>query len=564
MTVEKKWSILDADKSLINNLSTSLNVSDIIAKLLVLRGVHTFEEAKLFFRPELEHLHDPFLMKDMSKAVQRIEKAIANNENILIYGDYDVDGTTSVAMVYQFLYKRTKNIRYYIPCRYTEGYGVSFKAIEYAYENNVSLIIALDCGIRAVSQINYANKKKIDFIICDHHTPGEHLPEAIAILNPKQKKCNYPFSDLSACGVGFKLIHAFSVKNEISFSEVIKYLDLVVISISADIVPMNGENRVLSFYGLKQINTKPSSGIKALIGLTNKKNELNVSDILFGIAPRINAAGRIDHATKAVEVLIEQDYIKAKQLAKLIDLNNIKRKELEAETTREAIEMLDKTKNTNVVFHSNWHKGVIGIVASRLIESHYRPTIVFAEKDGLLTGSARSINDFNLYESLLKCSYLFEKFGGHKYAAGLTLKKENLEQFIIEFEKIVSEKITLEQLQPNIAIDMEINIDEIDYKLFRIIDQLSPFGPTNKRPIFLSKGVSDSGFAKQVGDMKNHLKLNIKKSEKVIPAIGFNMGRHLQSISRFNDFDICYSIDQNEWNGRKELQIQILDLKINS
>ena len=564
MMVEKKWSVLDADKSLINNLSTSLNVSDIIAKLLVLRGVHTFEEAKLFFRPELEHLHDPFLMKDMSKAVQRIEKAIANNENILIYGDYDVDGTTSVAMVYQFLYKTTKNIRYYIPCRYTEGYGVSFKAIEYAYENNVSLIIALDCGIRAVSQINYANKKKIDFIICDHHTPGEHLPEAIAILNPKQKECNYPFSDLSACGVGFKLIHAFSIKNEISFSEVIKYLDLVVISISADIVPMNGENRVLAFYGLKQINTKPSSGIKALIGLTNKKNELNVSDILFGIAPRINAAGRIDHARKAVEVLIEQDYIKAKQLAQLIDLNNIKRKELEAETTREAIEMLDKTKNTNVVFHSNWHKGVIGIVASRLIESHYRPTIVFAEKDGLLTGSARSINDFNLYESLLKCSYLFEKFGGHKYAAGLTLKKENLEQFIIEFEKIVSEKITLEQLQPNIAIDMEINIDEIDYKLFRIIDQLSPFGPTNKRPIFLSKGVSDSGFAKQVGDMKNHLKLNIKKSEKVIPAIGFNMGRYLQSISRVNDFDICYSIDQNEWNGRKELQIQILDLKINS
>ena len=564
MTVEKKWSVLDADKSLINNLSTSLNVSDIIAKLLVLRGVHTFEEAKLFFRPELEHLHDPFLMKDMSKAVQRIEKAIANNENILIYGDYDVDGTTSVAMVYQFLYKTTKNIRYYIPCRYTEGYGVSFKAIEYAYENNVSLIIALDCGIRAVKQINYANKKKIDFIICDHHTPGEHLPEAIAILNPKQKECNYPFSDLSACGVGFKLIHAFSIKNEISFSEVIKYLDLVVISISADIVPMNGENRVLAFYGLKQINTKPSSGIKALIGLTNKKNELNVSDILFGIAPRINAAGRIDHARKAVEVLIEQDYIKAKQLAQLIDLNNIKRKELEAETTREAIEMLDKTKNTNVVFHSNWHKGVIGIVASRLIESHYRPTIVFAEKDGLLTGSARSINDFNLYESLLKCSYLCEKFGGHKYAAGLTLKKENLEQFIIEFEKIVSEKITLEQLQPNIAIDMEINIDEIDYKLFRIIDQLSPFGPTNKRPIFLSKGVSDSGFAKQVGDMKNHLKLNIKKSEKVIPAIGFNMGRYLQSISRVNDFDICYSIDQNEWNGRKELQIQILDLKINS
>ena len=564
MTVEKKWSVLDADKSLINNLSTSLNVSDIIAKLLVLRGVHTFEEAKLFFRPELEHLHDPFLMKDMSKAVQRIEKAIANNENILIYGDYDVDGTTSVAMVYQFLYKTTKNIRYYIPCRYTEGYGVSFKAIEYAYENNVSLIIALDCGIRAVSQINYANKKKIDFIICDHHTPGEHLPEAIAILNPKQKECNYPFSDLSACGVGFKLIHAFSIKNEIYFSEVIKYLDLVVISISADIVPMNGENRVLAFYGLKQINTKPSSGIKALIGLTNKKNELNVSDILFGIAPRINAAGRIDHARKAVEVLIEQDYIKAKQLAQLIDLNNIKRKELEAETTREAIEMLDKTKNTNVVFHSNWHKGVIGIVASRLIESHYRPTIVFAEKDGLLTGSARSINDFNLYESLLKCSYLCEKFGGHKYAAGLTLKKENLEQFIIEFEKIVSEKITLEQLQPNIAIDMEINIDEIDYKLFRIIDQLSPFGPTNKRPIFLSKGVSDSGFAKQVGDMKNHLKLNIKKSEKAIPAIGFNMGRYLQSISRVNDFDICYSIDQNEWNGRKELQIQILDLKINS
>jgi len=564
MMVEKKWSVLDADKSLINNLSTSLNVSDIVAKLLVLRGVHTFEEAKLFFRPELEHLHDPFLMKDMSKAVQRIEKAIANNENILIYGDYDVDGTTSVAMVYQFLYKTTKNIRYYIPCRYTEGYGVSFKAIEYAYENNVSLIIALDCGIRAVSQINYANKKKIDFIICDHHTPGEHLPEAIAILNPKQKECNYPFSDLSACGVGFKLIHAFSIKNEISFSEVIKYLDLVVISISADIVPMNGENRVLAFYGLKQINTKPSSGIKALIGLTNKKNELNVSDILFGIAPRINAAGRIDHARKAVEVLIEQDYIKAKQLAQLIDLNNIKRKELEAETTREAIEMLDKTKNTNVVFHSNWHKGVIGIVASRLIESHYRPTIVFAEKDGLLTGSARSINDFNLYESLLKCSYLCEKFGGHKYAAGLTLKKENLEQFIIEFEKIVSEKITLEQLQPNIAIDMEINIDEIDYKLFRIIDQLSPFGPTNKRPIFLSKGVSDSGFAKQVGDMKNHLKLNIKKSEKVIPAIGFNMGRYLQSISRVNDFDICYSIDQNEWNGRKELQIQILDLKINS
>lgn len=562
--MEKRWIIQKSNLKFVQKLAKDLGVNHIVAHLLVLRGIENFDDAKLFFRPELKHLHDPFLMKNMQDAVARIEKAIANKEKVLVYGDYDVDGTTSVAMMYSFLKRLSPEIEYYIPCRYEEGYGISLKGIDYAKKNNFSLIIALDCGIRAFDQVDYANGKEVDFIICDHHNPADKMPNAIAILNPKQSDCNYPYKELSGCGVGFKLIQAYSQKNNIDFSEISEYLDLLTVSIGADIVPMTGENRVFSYFGLKQINTQPRAGLKALMDIANKIKELSISDVVFGIAPRINAAGRIEHAKKAVEILVEQDLDRAKKLASFIEKNNVTRRNLDQNITKEALEMIDENKKSTVVFSKNWHKGVVGIVASRVIESHYKPTIVLAEKDGILTGSARSVHDFDLYEAISKCAHLCEKFGGHKYAAGLSIKKENLSEFIIAFEKAVSESITEDQLSPKIDVDMEIDIDDVDDKLFRIIKQFSPFGPQNLSPIFVSRSVVDNGYGKRIGADKSHLRINTKTASGSLAGIGFSMGDDFEKIKDYNEFDICYSINQNEWNGRKNLQLMLNDLKVNS
>ncbi len=562
--MEKRWIIQKSDQKSVQKLAKDLGVNHIVAHLLVLRGIENFDDAKLFFRPELKHLHDPFLMKNMQDAVDRIEKAIANKEKVLVYGDYDVDGTTSVAMMYSFLKRFSPEIEYYIPCRYEEGYGISLKGIDYAKKNNFSLIIALDCGIRAFDQVDYANEKEVDFIICDHHNPADKTPKAVAILNPKQSDCNYPYKELSGCGVGFKLIQAYSQKNNIDFSEISEYLDLLTVSIGADIVPMTGENRVFSYFGLKQINTHPRAGLKALMDIANKIKELSISDVVFGIAPRINAAGRIEHAKKAVEILVEQDLDRAKKLASFIEENNVTRRNLDQNITKEALEMIDENKKSTVVFSKNWHKGVVGIVASRLIESHYKPTIVLAEKDGILTGSARSVHDFDLYEAISKCAHLCEKFGGHKYAAGLSIKKENLAEFIIAFEKVVSESITEDQLSPKIDVDMEIDIDAVDDKLFRIIKQFSPFGPQNLSPIFVSRSVVDNGYGKRIGADKSHLRINTKTASGSLAGIGFSMGDAFEKIKDYSEFDICYSINENEWNGRKNLQLMLNDLKVNS
>ncbi|MBC8266811.1 MAG: single-stranded-DNA-specific exonuclease RecJ [Flavobacteriales bacterium] len=559
----KNWKIKETDNKTVNDLADSLGVSRSIAHLLVLRGVTTFDEAKQFFRPDFSQLHNPFLMKDMQKAVDRIQIAIANNEKILVYGDYDVDGTTSVAMLYTFLSTLTENIDYYIPCRYKEGYGISLQGIDYAKENNFSLIIALDCGIRAVNQVEYANEKGVEFIICDHHNPAEEIPNAVAILNPKQKDCDYPFKELSGCGVGFKLIQGFSEKNQIEFENIKPLFDLLVVSIAADIVPMIDENRALSFFGLAQINETPRVGLKALMDVANRKGKWTISDIVFGIAPRINAAGRIEQGKKAVALLIETDSFKAAKLAQEIEVLNKTRRGLDQDITKQALSMIDDSKKSTVVYSQDWHKGVVGIAASRLIETYYKPTVVLAEKDGLLTGSARSVKGFDLYNAILSCEKYLEKFGGHMYAAGLTLKKENLQNFIEAFEVAVSNTITKEQLTPEVSIDMELDLHDIDNKFFRIIQQFAPFGPQNRTPIFTTKAVKDSGYGGVVGEDKSHLRLNITNENirNSISSIGFGLAHHFEKTKDEQIFDICYSIDENHWNGRKNLQLKLRDIK---
>ena len=559
--MNKKWNIKKINVIEATKLSDELGVSLIIAKLLVSRGIKTYEQARKFFRPELSNLNDPFLMKNMSVAVERLQIAIFKKQNVLVYGDYDVDGTTAVAMMYSFLRRFSSKIYYYTPCRYTEGYGLSYKGVDYALQKGCDLIITLDCGITAIKQIQYANNYNLDIIVCDHHEPLRDLPKAYAILNPKQKECNYPFKELTGCGVGFKLIQAYCYKNNISFDEIREYLDLLVVSIGADIVPMIGENRVLAFYGLKQINSSPRAGFKALLQQANKKKILNMSDLVFGIAPRINAAGRIDHANKAVGILIETDYKRATTLAIQIEENNKERKSLDVEITEEALSMIDKNKKSTVVFNEKWHKGVVGIVASRLIETYYKPTIVFAEKDGVLTGSARSVHNFDLYHAISKCSHLCEEFGGHKYAAGLSIKKENLDQFIKQFEQVVSNSIAKEQLQPKVDIEMEIAIDDINPKLYRIIKQFAPFGPLNPSPQFVTRSVSDSGYIRKIGVDQAHLKFNIKSSNASISCIGFGLAKYYEKIKSPQEIDICYTINENEWNNKKELQLLVTDIK---
>ncbi len=560
-----RWTLKTAPNlSLVDQLSEALSIDKIISKLLVQRGIHTFEQAKKFFRPSLDDLHDPFLLKDMDIAVSRIERAIANNENILIYGDYDVDGTTAVSLVSSYLKTITNQIATYIPDRYNEGYGISYQGIDFAADNNFSLIIALDCGIKALEKVNYASQKNIDFIICDHHKPGDKIPKAAAVLNPKRKDCSYPFDELCGCGVGFKLIQALASKRGQTLEDLTAYLDLVATAIAADIVPITGENRILTYFGLQVINSNPRNGIKAIIQGV-KKNILTITDVVFIIAPRINAAGRMKHGNYAVELLSEMDYEAAVDFAASIEKFNIERKEIDKKITYEALQQIEsaneKEKFSTVVYSENWHKGVIGIVASRLIETYYRPTLVFTKSGDKLAASARSVKGFDIYEALEQCSDYLEQFGGHKYAAGLTLNPDQYIPFKEKFEAVVKKTIDKELLIPEITIDSTLDLSDITPKFFRILKQMGPFGPKNMKPVFTTNSVRDNGYGKRVGADKSHLKLNIISGadQKTYNAIGFGLGDKISSTQ--NDFDIAYNLDENEWNGNTSIQLLLKDIK---
>ena len=560
-----RWTLKkEPEKEKIDKLARELQVDSGIAKILCQRQIETFEEAKKFFRPNLKDIHDPFLLKDMDLAVARIETAILNKENILIYGDYDVDGTTAVSLVSSYLKTITPNIATYIPDRYAEGYGISYTGIDFAEDNDFSLIIALDCGIKALEKVAYAKDKNIDFIICDHHKPGDIIPDAVAVLNAKRTDCNYPFDELCGCGVGFKLIQALGTNRNQTITDFLPYLDLVATAIAADIVPMVGENRVLAYYGLQVINEKPRNGIKAIIHQINKK-ELTITDVVFIIAPRINAAGRMKHGNYAVELLTEMDFDAAVKFASEIEIFNADRKDLDKQITNQAlIQIIDndeENKNTTVVYQEDWHKGVIGIVASRLIETYYRPTLVFTKSGNKLAASARSVKGFDVYNALLQCEEFIEQFGGHKYAAGLTLLPENYVHFKNKFEEVVSKTIDKKLLTPEITIDAEIELSEITPKFFRILQQMAPFGPQNMKPVFKSTCVRDNGYGKKVGADETHLKLNVFQGDnkQTFNAIGFNLGHKINHVE--NEFDIVYSLDENEWQGYKSIQLVLKDLK---
>ena len=581
--MNKRWvSKEQGEEEKIQHLSRVLKIDHTLANLLVQRGISTYEEAKSFFRPSLKELHDPFLMKDMQNAVDRIQLALDRQEKILVYGDYDVDGTTAVSLVYTFLRTIHNKVDYYIPDRYDEGYGISYKSIDFAAENNFSLVIVLDCGIKAVEKIGYAKSKNIDYIIADHHRPGNELPQAVAVLDPKQPDCTYPYEDLSGCGVGFKLIQAFASKKEIPFERLTRYLDLVVVSIASDIVNITGENRILAYYGLKLINTKPRPGIEAILNfskISRKKDlladdgehvfskDLTVSDLVFLVGPRINAAGRIESARNSVELLIAETLEEAEKVAVTINDFNTKRKDLDSQTTLAATEMIKNNEDllnskSTVVYDPGWHKGVIGIVASRLIESYYKPTIVLTKSNGLITGSARSVKDFDIYDAVDSCNHLLEHFGGHKYAAGLSLKPENLNDFKNKFEEFVSEHITINMLTPEIEVDVEFCLNDITKKFFKILKQFAPFGPGNMSPVFMSKNLIDTGNGRVVG--KNHLKLEVVHKDirgYPISAIAFQQSNHLDNIIRNKPFNICYHIEENEWNGVVSLQLNVKDIK---
>lgn len=580
--MEKRWVLKEkGDFETVRKLQNELNINIHLANLLVQRGIRTFDEAKAFFRPQLSDLHDPFLMKDMDIAIERIENAIANNEKILVYGDYDVDGTSAVALVYSFLKEHYSEVDYYIPDRYSEGYGISYKGIDFAEENNFTLIIALDCGIKAINQIKYANEKGIDFIIGDHHRPGDIIPDAVAVLDPKRNDSEYPYNELSGCGIGFKLIQAFTIKNNIPFTLIEKYLDLVAISIASDIVPITGENRILAYYGLKLINTKPRVGIEAVLRFSNIcksndynsdselffKRELTINDLVFLISPRINAAGRMESGKSSVELLICESIEKALQVGELINNNNIDRKNIDSLTTQQAIDLIKndaflKNSKSTVLFYPDWHKGVIGIVASRLTEEYYRPTIVLTQSNGLITGSARSVKDFDIYDAIEACSDLLEHFGGHKYAAGLSLKPENLEQFKLRFEEEVCKSVKGNMFIPEIEIDDIINLNDINTKFYSILKQFSPFGPGNMSPVFQTDNVKDAGYSKVVGN--NHIKLAVINPEITsypFSGIAFQQADSFPYIQKGFPFSICYHIEENEWNGKTSLQLNVKDIK---
>lgn len=550
----------------IDALKEVLHIDDAIATLLIQRGIETFDDAKTFFRPSLDDLHDPFLMKDMDKAVSRIEKAIENKENILVYGDYDVDGTTSVALMSTYLKSNYPLVHTYIPNRYDEGYGVSYKGINFALENDFSLIIALDCGVKAVEKVAYAKTLGIDFIICDHHRPGDDIPDAAAVLDPKREDCNYPYKELCGCGVGFKLVQALASKEGKTVDDLTEYLDLVATAIGADIVPIDGENRVLAYFGLMVINSNPRPGIKAILDQVEKE-ELTITDVVFIVAPRINAAGRMKHGNYAVTLLAEEEEESAKQYAAEIDQYNLDRRETDKRITEEALKQIEEQKEqerfTTVVYDENWHKGVIGIVASRLIETYYRPTLVFTKSGEKLAASARSVRGFDVYNAIEACSEFIEQFGGHKYAAGLTLKEENYEAFKQAFENQVEKTIDRNLLTPEIKIDYNINLNEISSKFYRILKQFAPYGPNNMTPVFMTNNLTDTGYGKCVGADKTHLRITVKQPESSnsFVGIGFSMGDKIDVVSEKKPFSAVYSIDENEWKGNVSLQFKLRDIK---
>ena len=554
------------DKDKVEGLQKALQVDEITATLLVQRGIETYQDAKLFFRPSLKDLHDPYLMKDMDKAVARIEQAIANKENILVYGDYDVDGTTSVALMSSYLKTKHNLIYTYIPNRYDEGYGISYKGINFALEHDFTLIIALDCGIKSVDKIEHAKKLGIDFIICDHHRPGDKIPDAVAVLDPKREDCEYPYKELCGCGVGFKLVQALALKDGKTAKDLTEYLDLVATAIGADIVPINGENRVLAYFGLKVINTNPRSGIKAILEQV-EKTVLTITDVVFIVAPRINAAGRMKHGNYAVSLLTEEEPDMAAKYASEINDYNLDRRETDKQITEEALKQIEELNEqdrlTTVVYHKDWHKGVIGIVASRLTETYYRPTLVFTRSGEKLAASARSVRDFDIYNAIEACSEFIEQFGGHKYAAGLTLEEKNYEAFKQAFEAEVSRTIDRNLLIPEIKIDAKIDLKDITPKFYRILKQFAPFGPNNMTPVFLSENLMDTGYGKCVGEAKTHLRLTATQPESTsrMVGIGFSMGDKFNIISGGKPFRAVYSIDENEWRGNVSLQLKLRDIK---
>ena len=558
-----------ADRETVSRLSSELGIDPVLSELLAQRGICTFQEARAFFRPSLDNLYDPFMMKDMDKAVARVQAAVSSGEKILVYGDYDVDGTTAVSLVYSFLRRLTPDVDFYVPDRYDEGYGVSYKGIDWACENGFGLIITLDCGIKANDKVSYAAGRGIDMIICDHHLPENDLPPAVAVLDPKRADCSYPFDDLSGCGVGFKLVQAYSLKNGIPFDSLVSLLDLLVVSISSDLVSVVGENRILAHFGLKQLNANPRKGLLAMIHLSGlDPGHITIDDIVFKIGPRINAAGRMESGRMAVELLTSEDDGTASRIGTEINRYNNERKNIDREITREALEMVQSgnclsSRHATIVYNPAWHKGVVGIVASRLVEAFYRPTIVFTRSNGFVTGSARSVHGFDLYDAIESCADLLENFGGHLYAAGLTLKEENLPEFCTRIEKFIEENISREMLTPVVTIDTRLDFSQITPKFFRILKQFQPFGPGNNAPVFLTENVYDNGNARKVGADGTHLKLElIQESRPYMPisAIAFNKAEHFDHIKAGNPIDVCYSIVENYYRGIANLQLRIKDL----
>ena len=562
--MEKRWNLISADPKQVRALQDALKIHPILCELLVQRGISDFDAAKKFFRPSLDHLHDPWLMKDMRKAVDRINTAFKADEKILVFGDYDVDGTTSVATLYQFLKQLAPNIDYYIPHRYKEGYGVSKIGIDFAKENGFSLIISVDCGIKSTDLIAYAATLGIDFIICDHHLPDEILPPAIAILNAKQVDCTYPYKELCGCGVVFKLITALAQEHHLPPESYLQYLDLVATAIAADIVPITDENRTLAFFGVQKVNENPSPGLKALMELAKQTGPMRITNLVFAVAPRINAAGRMDDAKKAVQLFIEQDYEKALAFGSILQQDNLDRREADTTITEEALEQIEQdplhaSKKSSVVFQSHWHKGVVGIVASRLIEKHYKPTIVLTQSGDVITGSARSVLGFNLYEALHACREHLLGYGGHFAAAGMTMSVDALDGFKLAFEEAVSSRITEAQLTPEIAINAALPLDDISMQFFQIISQMEPFGPDNMRPIFIAKGVYDTGYTKLVKDL--HISFNVTQGKTNVRGIGYNMPEHIKLIKSGKPFDLVFQLQLNEWQGNQSVQMQVIDIK---
>ncbi len=571
MGSEKKWILKDpADPEKVGRLATELGIDRVLAELLVARGVNTFEEARSFFRPSLADLHDPFLMKDMDKAVERLHTAIAGGEKILVYGDYDVDGTTAVSLVYSYVKRFTSRVDFYIPDRYDEGYGVSYKGIDWASDSGFTLLITLDCGIKAIDKVAYAKGKGIDVIICDHHLPEESLPEAVAVLDPKREDCHYPFDDLCGCGVGFKLVQGYSMTYNVPFESLEPLLDLLVVSIASDLVTMVGENRVLAYYGLKRLNENPRKGLLALIALAKlEAGHVSIDDIVFKIGPRINAAGRMESGRLAVELLTAEDDTTAFEIGDEINDSNNERKNIDREITQEALEMVQNgtalaSENVTIVYSPTWNKGVVGIVASRLVEAYYRPTVVLTKSNGFITGSARSVQGFDLYAAIESCADLLENFGGHVYAAGLTLKEENLKEFCRRMNGFVTSNLKPEVVVPVIELDSKLDFSQITPKFFRILKQFQPFGPGNSNPVFLTEDVYDGGNGRKVGAGGVHLKLDLMQESqpyRQIPAIGFNMAEFYDHIKAGNPVDVCYSVVENFYRGSSTIQLRIKDMR---